>query len=76
MINNLSTYRRKAHLTQIEFAAALGVGTATLSKWENPNFDLKKLSVNIILAICNLLNITFKDLISINGEERKNESKL
>lgn len=65
MINNLAAYRRKADLTQKEFANKIGIGTVTLSKWENPNFDLKELPVKTIAIICEVLNISFWDLVKI-----------
>ena len=65
MINNLASYRRKAKLTQKELAEKLNIGTVTLSKWENPNFDLKELQVKTVESICEALNISFWDLLKI-----------
>ena len=65
MINNLAAYRKKAKLNQKEFADKLKVSTVTLSKWENPEFDLNELSVKTIIHICELLHISIKDLINI-----------
>ena len=65
MINNLASYRRKAKLTQKELAEKLNIGTVTLSKWENPNFDLKELQVKTVESICEVLNISFWDLLKI-----------
>lgn len=64
MINKLSLYRRSANLTQKEFAKKLRIGTVTLSKWENINFDLKELNVKTIEKICEILNVSFSDLVS------------
>ena len=65
MVNNLATYRRKEGLTQKEFADKLKVSTVTVSKWENPNFDLRKLQVETILLICEMFKISFWDLLKI-----------
>ena len=65
MINNLATYRRKAKLTQKEFSEKLEVSTVSISKWENPNFDLRDLPVKTIEHICEVLNISFWDLLKI-----------
>lgn len=65
MVNNLAAYRKKAKLNQKEFADKLKVSTVTLSKWENPEFDLNELSVKTIIHICELLRISIKDLINI-----------
>lgn len=69
MINNLSLYRRKAKLTQEQFAAQLGVATGTLSKWEDPEFDLRKLNILSINKICEILNISIYDLVEIEKGE-------
>lgn len=63
MINNLSIYRKKSGLTQKEFAEKLEIGLGTLSKWENPNFDLNNLKVIQLNKICELLHIKIEDLI-------------
>ena len=65
MINNLAAYRRKAKLTQKEFSEKLEVSTVSISKWENPNFDLRELPVKTIVHICELLHIEFKTLVNI-----------
>ena len=65
MVNNLAAYRKKAKLTQKEFAKQINIGTTTLSKWENPEFDLKELPVKTIVHICELLYIEFKTLVNI-----------
>lgn len=70
MINNLAAYRKKAKLTQKELADKLGVTSGTLSKWENPEFDLKELTINCIDQLCEILNIAFWDLI----ESKKGEN--
>lgn len=69
MINNLAAYRRRAKLTQKEFADKLGVATTTLSKWENPEFDLMEIKTNDLKDICELLNICFWDLVEIKKGE-------
>lgn len=65
MINNLATYRKKAKLSQKVFAEKLEIGMVTLSKWENPDFDLKRLQINTVIKICEILNVGFYELIEI-----------
>lgn len=69
MINNLAAYRKAAKLTQEEFADKIGIGTVTLSKWENPNFDLKTLSIKKLETICEILHVSIWNLIKLEKRE-------
>ena len=65
MINKLSVYRKAKGINQKDFAKMLGIGLGTLSKWENPTFNLKELKVNQLKSICESLNISLRDLIEL-----------
>lgn len=52
----LTEAREKAQLKKIEFAALLGVSTATTTDWENG--ETKKLMAENLLGICDVLKIS------------------
>lgn len=64
-MNNLAIYRKKAKIRQIDLAKKIGVSNKTMNEWENPDFDLKKLSVIKLSEICEILNIKISDLIGV-----------
>lgn len=57
---SLKELRARFGETQKEFADAIGVSTATASKWEH---DLSTVSVSKIMAIAKHFDVTIDDLL-------------
>lgn len=59
---NLVMYRTAAGLSQKEFAEKLGVGPSRVSNWES---GTNSMDINMLLQICNLLNVSINDMYGI-----------
>ena len=63
--NNIKTNRKKQNLTQIELAVAVGIDRAYLSEIENGKTNI---SINILFAISDALEIDINELFTTNKE--------
>ncbi len=80
---NLATYRKKAGLSQIEFAKKLNYSNKNISKWETgettPNvFVLRKIAKLFGISVDDLINESTADkqeevVAKVNLDECKNE---
>lgn len=59
---NLVMYRNAAGLSQKEFANKLGVGPSRVSNWES---GTNSMDINMLLQICDLLNVSINDMYGI-----------
>lgn len=59
----ITGYRKKHGMTQDELAAQLYVSRQALSKWE---LGVGAPSIDSLLAICQIFNIPFEDLLCLN----------
>lgn len=59
---NISKYRKQKKLTQEELANQVGISYSYLTQIEAPNV-VKKMSLEVLLDIANVLKIDVKDLL-------------
>ena len=69
--DNIKKLREEAGLTQDEFAEKIFVTRTAVSKWENGNCMPDS---GIIVALCEILNITINDLFSGEVVDMKEKS--
>lgn len=65
--SRIQEYRKKAELSQEEFADKIGVSRQAVSKWER---DKAYPDLDRLVCICEILDVQMDELIY--GEERKN----
>lgn len=58
-------YRKEQNLTQDDIAEKLFVSRQLVSKWEN---GTEVPSIDVLLELCKLFEITFKELLCLNDE--------
>lgn len=58
----VAEYRKKRKMTQEELANKVGISYSYLTQIEAPNV-VKKMSLEVLLDIANILNIDIKDLL-------------
>lgn len=58
----ISKYRNKKNLTQEELANKVGISYSYLTQIESPNV-VKKMSLEVLFDIADVLNIDIKDLL-------------
>ena len=63
----IMNYRKLNHMTQEELADTLSVTRQALSKWE---LGYTAPSIDTLLALCQVFNTTFEDLLCLQGEEK------
>ena len=61
----ITKYRKEQNLTQDDIAEKLFVSRQLVSKWEN---GTGVPSIDILLELCNLFQITFEELLCLNDE--------
>lgn len=59
---NLVLYRNAAGLSQKQFAEKLGVGPSRVSNWES---GTNSMDINMLLRICDLLDVSINDMYGI-----------
>ena len=69
--SRIQEYRKKAELSQEEFADKIGVSRQAVSKWER---DKAYPDLDRLVCICEILDVQMDELIY--GEERKKQGEL
>ena len=69
--SRIQVYRKKAELSQEEFADKIGVSRQAVSKWER---DKAYPDLDRLVCICEILDVQMDELIY--GEERKKQGEL
>lgn len=59
---NLLFYRKKAKLTQKEFAEKLGVKNSAVSNWET---GVNSIDIDTLFRACDILNVTINDIYDV-----------
>lgn len=62
---NLLFYRKKAKLTQKEFAEKLGVKNSAVSNWET---GVNSIDIDTLFRACDILNVTINDIYDVKCE--------
>lgn len=60
--------RRRAGLTQVRLAAAIGVNKSAVAHWEAPSAERTAISTDNLLAVARVLQIDVSDLVGTPGE--------
>lgn len=68
--SRIQEYRKKAELSQEEFADKIGVSRQAVSKWER---DKAYPDLDRLVCICEILDVQMDELIY--GEERKKQGR-
>ena len=59
---NISYYRKKAGLSQKEFAAKLGAAPSRISSWET---GANSTDIDTLFEICSILNVSINDMCGV-----------
>jgi|SRR5690554_3377731 len=69
----ISKYRKINNLTQDDLAEKLFVTRQLVSKWEN---GIGIPSIDVLLELSNLFNVTFEDILCLNDEKTVNSDDI
>lgn len=71
--SKITKYRKEQNLTQDDIAEKLFVSRQLVSKWEN---GTGVPSIDVLLELCQLLQVTFEELLCLNDEVDVDENDI